>query len=480
MLDENLPVFYVKPSTERPRYQSTYYFSQGGEEPKPAYSVRHLDPALQTSKNKYAVALYDSFCPDVLYAETLLVPKWTQPSLSQEAIRQNGGIPPPPEPILPTEFIVQLYNPDQQVLVRYKPKSWNSPASWVFEMPQQTFRRPSGSTLDRTQNDPVALDITPRLRFNWQKDGKFSKDLTCYLLGKTVDLNDSRKRSKEPDITISIFKGLKEITLYEPNLCRVEMEDYKGLEVVLLLGAIVIRDIYFGHMKTSFNITNPPAGTFAEPKTNVNTKVPETKHLPLDNRNKKTPSPEIPLKPASKQTTLPPREPRPPPTDARSQWEIDAEAKRLRQKAEAEARERRQKEKEAEKRTKKLLEAEEREKRKRQVRIDEETERLKKMYGKEDTQSRKQRTQPNPPPMPQRPSQRNDRSHSSSPPSRVNFFSRPGGGYPSTQLSTLPGPTPGLRPPQPQLKEKRSIFGFKLNDNKDYGSVLSKKRSSIF
>ncbi|KMU83603.1 hypothetical protein CIHG_01386 [Coccidioides immitis H538.4] len=202
MLDENLPTFYIKPSTERPKHQSTYYFCQGGEDPSPAYSVRHLDPDLPASKNRYAVALYDSFCPDILYGEVLLIPKWTQPSLSQEAIRQNNGVPPPPEPILPNEFIIQLYNPDQQVLVRYKPKSWNSPASWQFEMPQQTFRLPSGSSLDRTMSDPAASDITPKLRFNWQKDGKFSKDLTCYLSGKTVDVDDARKRSKEPDITV--------------------------------------------------------------------------------------------------------------------------------------------------------------------------------------------------------------------------------------------------------------------------------------
>ena len=38
---------------------------------------------------------------------------------------------------------------------------------------------------------------------------------------------------------------MRELTIYEPNLQRVEMEDPKGLEVVLLLSAVVIKDLYF-------------------------------------------------------------------------------------------------------------------------------------------------------------------------------------------------------------------------------------------
>ncbi|WEW58106.1 hypothetical protein PRK78_003573 [Emydomyces testavorans] len=496
MLDENLPTFYIKPSNDKPKHQSTYYFRQGGQEPAPGYSIRHLDPALPGSRNRYAVALYDAFCPDILYAEVLLIPKWTQPSLSQEAIRQNGGIPPPPEPILPNEFIIQLYNPDQQVLVRHRPKSWSSAASWEFEMPQQTFRRPSGSALDRTLSDPAASDITPKLKFNWQKDGKFSKDLTCYLCGTAVDLDDARKRSKEPDITISIFKGLREITLYEPNLYRVEMEDFKGLEVVLLLGAIVIRDVYFGHIKNCFHITDPPSpSTLAIPEiTNPRAPVhgiaakPQSGTPPSSGHT-------APLMP-SKQTTLPIRETRPLTADPRTQWEIDAETKRLKQQADAEARERRRKEKEAEKRTKKLLEAEEREKRRRQAQVEEETERLRRKYGKEDHKSRKQQHNPKPQSAPPpssgapllRPPQFSTHhpSHSSYSISAPSWLS-PTVGPPTTQPNPqFLAPRPpasiggGLRPPAPQLREKRSIFGFRFGENKDSGSPLLRKRSSIF
>ncbi|EEP76253.1 predicted protein [Uncinocarpus reesii 1704] len=489
MLDENLPTFYIKPSSEKPKYQSIYYFCQGGEEPTPAYSVRRLDPALPGSKNRYAVAFYDAFCPDILYAEVLLIPKWTQPSLSQEAIRQNGGIPPPPEPILPSEFIIQLYNPEQQVLVRHKPKSWNAPASWDFEMPQQTFRRPSASAVDRTLNDPAASDVTPKLRFSWQKDGKFSKDLTCYLTGKTAFLDDARKRSKEPDITISIFKGLKEVTLYEPNFYRVEMEDFKGLEVVLLLGAAVIRDVYFGHLKTSFNITDPPTPSIIADSKPSSTAVPVNGASVQSNLAGRAQSSQQnpPLMPP-RQTAKPVHAARPPPADPRSQWEIDAETKRLKQQAEIEARERRQKEKEAEKQTKKLLEAEEREKRRRQAQIDEETERLKKLYGKEDSKSRKKKSTVNPqnsarpPPsvLPPRPSQSNHQGHPSISISTPSWFSSSTRPQPP-QPNPLVAGAPGLRPPAPRLKERRSIFGIRFGDNdKDYANVLSKKRSSMF
>ncbi|KAL9592968.1 MAG: hypothetical protein Q9179_006202 [Wetmoreana sp. 5 TL-2023] len=118
MLDENLPTFYLRPSSDNIKHHASVLLAQYGYEPAPAYSVRHPDPALPGSRNRYAVALYDSYHPDILYGEVLLTPEWTQPSLSQDEIRRNGGVPPAPQPILPSSFIIQLYNPDQQILVQ--------------------------------------------------------------------------------------------------------------------------------------------------------------------------------------------------------------------------------------------------------------------------------------------------------------------------------------------------------------------------
>ncbi|EEH05761.1 conserved hypothetical protein [Histoplasma capsulatum G186AR] len=451
--------FFVKPSNVKPKFNSTFLFAQHGAEPTPVYTLRHLDPSLPGSKNRYAAGIYDAYSPDVLYAEVLLIPKWTQPSLSQEAIRQNGGVPPPPEPILPNEFVIQLYNPDQQVLVRHRPKTWNSAASWEFEMPQQTFRQPSSSKLDRTMSDPAASDITPKLKFIWRKDGKLSRDLGCYMSGKKLD----DKKGKEPDITVAILRGFKEVTLYEPNLYRVEIEDFKGLEVVLLLGAIVIRDVYFGHIAETFHISDPPnpnslpgsmTSSSQEPKKYANQIQP-------------------PTAPQRPQAPIPERQTRPPPADPRTQWEIDAETARLKKQAEAEAKERRRREKEAEKETKRLLEAEQREARRRQAAIDQETERLKKIYGREEAQLRKQFSQtpqaprPNPPP---RPASTNPNS------AAHNRYSS----YIPPPSHTFAPPHFGVqRPSNPQLKERRSIFGlFKKEDGRN--NTISRKRSSMF
>lgn len=70
------------------------------------YFFRHPDPALPASKNRYAIAFY-SYSPEIVFGETLLVPQWTQTTLSQEEIRQNGVVPPPPQP-LPTDTHVRV------------------------------------------------------------------------------------------------------------------------------------------------------------------------------------------------------------------------------------------------------------------------------------------------------------------------------------------------------------------------------------
>lgn len=69
--------------------------------------------------------------------------------------------------------------------------------------------------------------------------------------------------ANEPDIPIAMFtslgdkRGTGEITIYQSNLKRVEVEDLKGLEVVLLLSAMAIGDIWFLPTNTIFNL-NPP------------------------------------------------------------------------------------------------------------------------------------------------------------------------------------------------------------------------------
>ncbi|KAJ5525631.1 hypothetical protein N7494_012281 [Penicillium frequentans] len=505
MIDENLPTFFLKNNSQTPQ-QSTIYHRQYGNEAEPAYTLKYLDPTAITSQNRYGVALYDPYVPDIVYGEVAVSPEWTQPSLSADTIRANGGTAPPPEPILPTEFAIQLYNPDQQIVIRHQPKTWNKPARWEFEMPQRSFRVPSSSTLDRTQSDPAAADITPKLRFSWRKDGKLSKDLSCLLHGKTTSVAETKNKSREPDITVALFQGLKELTLYEPNLYRVEMEDFKGLEVVLLLAAVAIRDIFFGPAKEAFHIV--PGGT-----TVVNGR----------------PQAAVPARKSPKaQATgaIPARKPEPPRSSIANPQSPAPQVRRKQDELAAQE----------ERKTQELLAAERRQqenvRRRKEVQLDSETKRLQKLYGQEEQRVRLQRpnqapsSRPNLPLRPNGPYNSHQYSQSQShvasrPPPQPSRHNRPQSYYPQSQpaptfanspylqhparpdprsqstvsfaqprpqstvgLYQMPASTgalPAGQPPRPQLQPKKSsFFGFRRKEEGSTPNKLDKKRSSMF
>lgn len=351
-------------------------------------------------------------------------------------------------------------------------------------MPQQSFRQPSTSSIDMTQNDPAASEFTPRIGFKWKKDSKFAKDLACFLSGKTVNADGSKRRNKEPDITVAIFKALKEVTLYEPNLQRVEIEDLKGFEVVLLLSAIVIRDVYFGQMEQAFNISGPPGGrsasTSPRPPAGVVDIYSGRPTSPADPRKKAS-------SPANPVIAVPQRDSRIPPTDPRSQWEIDTETARLKKQAEAEDRERKRRDAAEQKRVKKMLEAEEKEKRRKQAEIEKETERLKKIYGAQGQLALTLPTRPasnynrypsiplqvpNPYPRPQSVPQPRPPQMRWGVPAPGPYLQVPGG-YPS-QSGFFSNTGPRV---QPKLREKRSFFGFRREND---APKLHKKKSSAF
>ncbi|KAL8666851.1 MAG: hypothetical protein Q9202_001091 [Teloschistes flavicans] len=518
MLDENLPTFYLSPSSDNIKHHASVLLSHYGSEPAPAYSLRHPDPALPGSKNRYAVALYDSYHPDISYGEVFLIPEWTQPSLSQEEIRKNGGVPPPPQPILPSSFIIQLYNPDQQILVTQGVSKWSATPQWVFEMPQQSFRQPSVSSIDRTQSDPTASETTPKLRFKWKKDGKLSKDYACSLSGKNTNPDGSKRKNQEPDITLSIFKHLKEITLYEPNLSRVEMEDPKGLEIVMLLSAIVIREVYNGHLRETFNVADVPRRLSNEvaasrknssDRTNRHNGFGQASSTPPPLPTSQRPSIHPPA-PNGSQNSVP----RPPPTDLRSQWLIDADTVVLRKNFEREERERRRAEHAETKRVKKMLEEEERlARQKKQAEDNKETERLKKEFEKEQRELKKRKqnqggARPPPPLPPGRPNNANvsalqipgsipgytqqqqqppvQRPHSTSP-----YYPSGGGGgggggpymYPPSNAAAsslfFGRPQDGRRPPNSK-PSFFNLFGGSSADQHSGHQRLSKKQSAVF
>ncbi|KAK4995136.1 hypothetical protein LTR66_004985 [Elasticomyces elasticus] len=529
MLDENLPAFFFKPATDGTKHHSDVLLSHHGSDPEPAYSFRHADPASPTAQNRYAAALFDSYSPDVLYGEVLAQPTWTQPSLSAEEIRRNGGVPLPPQPVLPTEFVIQLYNPDQQVTITQKPGSWGGSSSYEFSMPQATFRTPSASALDRSLSDPAAAATTPKINFVWRKESKLSRDLTCFLTGKSTD-TAAKKKHREPDIAVALFRSLRELTVYEPNLSRVQMEDAKGLEVVLLLGAAVIKDIYFGNMREVFQIRDtgrrlssggrkPSNLSNAPPIANGATPPASASHAPRPPIVQQAPAmgglygSQHPLSTTRRslpklQTTLPNTStPSIPPTDPRSQWEIDAETARLRAQAEAEERERRraaearrrEREKAAEaetRRLRKMVEAEEREARRRQAEVDRETERLRKQYGVPQLPQRHSAPQvqmpyqrPTPSPQPP-PNLRPQRSQFLQPipqgrPSSAQQIGPNGLALrPAASSSALMSSGAGADEMRAKMKKKKSFWGLGSRDvgdeNGGGGKKLSRKASSVF
>lgn len=414
--------------------------------------------------------------------------------------------------MLPIEFTIQLYNPDQQVHVKQKPGSWGSAAYWEFEMPQQTFRKPSASALDRTQSDPAASETTPKINFKWKKDGKLTKDLVCSLSGKSTNPDGSKKKNKEPDITVALFRHLKEITIYEPNLNRVEMEDPKGLEVVMLLSAVVIKDVYFGQLKDAFRITEPPRRNSNEASSSGRKKSPpaavaglyhSTATAHVGQTHRRSPSDlSQPIVGAYNQRLTPNqgRIPRPPPTDPRTQWEIDAETARLKAQAEQEERERKRVDHAETKLVKKMLEAEEKEARRKRAEIDKETARLKKLYAAEQTNHQSKPSLPPPQDLAQRhsvplvpsPFTRPPYGHqhhpSGFPPAPVPiqpsvpsgpYLQAPNWGVHAASTAFLANASSSSPSDRPKIHGKRSIFGIRSQSD-DGGQRIKKKQSSMF
>ena len=463
------------------KHNASVLLAQHGNEPTPAYSLRHPDPSLPASKNRYAVALYDSYYPDILYGEVLLIPEWTQPTLSKDEIRKNGGVPPAPQPVLPTLFTIQLYNPDQQVTVKMKTGSWGGAGSWEFEMPQQTFRQPSNSVIDRTQSDPTYLDLTPKINFRWKREGRFSPDYVCSIVGKSTNPDGSKRKHREPDITTALFKNFREITLYEPNLARAEMEDPKGLEVVTLLGAIVLREVFHSTLQEAFNVSDSSSHDIQNRPilTKLNTSPPpqqprhshDASHRPSSRQHQRPSTIEstqrLPLGSTATEIPVSALHLRPPPTDPRSQWELDREAAALKKQVEKEENDRRKAERAETKRIKKMLEEEERQwaeaERKRQAEIDRETERLKREFENEQRRLG----------LPQRP-------HSAQPLGQNHHRQphlRPHRGQ---YLQAVPRPPIGSSGSEVVTKKKKSFWGLRGGGEMDDGRRLRKKQSTVF
>ncbi|KAH8781404.1 hypothetical protein F5883DRAFT_172242 [Diaporthe sp. PMI_573] len=466
MLDENLPTFQFKQSNENP-LASIVYFTQNGSEPAPEYVFKRADPSNPAARRRYAVALTDPFAPDVVYAEVVVEPEWSQPTLSAAEVRaqqhQNGNPSLAPQPMIPDNFTIYLYNPDQAVSVKYNPGSLTKSDTWEFEMLSQSFKMPSNSQIDRqTQNGSPVADFRPRIMFRWKKEGR--KDMSCFNVGKSV----GKHKSKEPDITVALFKQGRAtaVTVYEPNLQRIDMEDRKGLDIVLVLGAEVIRDLYLAPDKRPdlFN-------------------VGATGPLPVSAGRRKNSRPSPPPAGPTMAGALGPSAPqvRPVMSTANiaasssgkpSNAAIDAETERLKAMVEREEkerqaarqredRERERRDREEQKRIKQMLEDEDKEKRRREAEIAKETDRLRKLYGTEGQEISSGRPpaqqHQGSPPLPNRPQfqqnrppqqQQQQHPNFAPPPQRPTSVGPGTGPFHSSTLNNLFAGRPSGPPPQ--------------------------------
>lgn len=345
-------------------------------------------------------------------------------------------------------------------------------------MPQQSFRQPSNSSIDRTQSDPTASEITPKVSFRWKKDGKLSKDYVCSIAGRSTNPDGSKRKNKEPDIPISLFRHLREITLYESNLSRIDMEDPKGLEVVILLSSIVIRGVYNSQIHQAFNITDRSAQV-----PNIREPTPPKRSTPGLPPRPVQASPQVtsPRLPVQNQTP----NPRPPPTDPRSQWELDAETARLKKQVEKEERERRHSDHAETRRVKKMVESEQREAvrlkgdddRRKQAEIEKETERLRREFEAE-----RQRAQQGGlfvAPLVQRPHSAQPRMSGARPQQRKSSGPylqplRENAAASNFSLAPAPSGNDGKK-----VKPKKSFWGFGAG-SREPESRLTKKRSAVF
>ena len=407
VLDDNLPIYRFRASSDDP-LTSLLYYTHMGSEPTAEYLLRRPPPS--QSRNRYALGLFHVQYASVLYAEALVTPEWSQPTLSAAEVRANGGTPVAAAQT-PQSFSVSLYNPDSTVAVRQANSSSWSKDAWEFEVPERSFKMPSASRIDQDDLGPAVADLVPRVHFRWKRDSRMSRDMTCYMSGRTV----GGQKSKEPDITVALFKGGKTegaVAIYEPNMARVEVEDRKGLEMVLLLSAEIIRDLYLAPRPDPFNT----AGA-APPASAVTTTTTTTTTTTQGGRKSSSPGPQKTLQ---KQPTVPAavmsgaisdaKPPAPPPSsskpDTRRQADVDAEKKRLQALVEQEkekTRERERRDREEQERIRKMLEREEQEERaRRQREIDQETERLRREYGVQEQQQQQGR-RPRSPPSPNLP-----------------------------------------------------------------------------
>ncbi|TGZ78454.1 hypothetical protein EX30DRAFT_157158 [Ascodesmis nigricans] len=271
-LDENFPIFlFSHDDPKRARHITAISSTISGSPPNPVYTYTRAPSA----RNTYTAQLTDALFPSITYATIITDLEIPPPS---------PGTPLPAElkVLLPAEFTLNLYNPDSSVIFELHASTLRG-NYWEFTLPKRSFHPPSNSLID-AHYDPIPSE---RLTFRWRKEGGAltRKQLRCYLVSPgNLPGPGGRKTKKgagEPDIPVAMFEGLGEksgrgeLTLYESNFRRMEVQDLKGLEMVLVMGARIVNDVYFCRTREMFNTEGEVMAGVGKPRGGSAVVVPQ-------------------------------------------------------------------------------------------------------------------------------------------------------------------------------------------------------------
>ncbi|KAG0133828.1 hypothetical protein HOY82DRAFT_668794 [Tuber indicum] len=385
-IDDGLPIFHLTPKAKEPHI-TTLTFTVNGSPPTASY-IKTREPDTDAT---YSTTLHDAFVPDILYATVIATPEIIQ------LLPSSPGTPPPlPKVLLPKEFPLQLYNPDSTITVTHNHSTLRGNI-WEFSLPKTSFLPPTASRLDAASAaHRNALSHLPRATFRWRKEGGvLSKSMLRCSLVSPANLGNGPKKAgaNEPDIPIATFeglgdkKGMGDITIYQSNLKRVEVEDLKGLEVALVLSAMAIGDMWFFPTNVMFNLTptsnsSPATATAVASANGERRRTSSTSSIPPPAAvTPTTQHPPRPTYPQNHRTSYPQHTPPPQQRDYQSH------------KAEEAARRAAQLKKEEEATLRMLAEEEARERQRQEMEVEKETQRLRTLYERENAAVMQQQRQ---------------------------------------------------------------------------------------
>lgn len=173
---------------------------------------------------------------------------------------------------IPSKAVIRLLNPDFDItLTQHTPSGPFATPYWEFALPKLPFHQPTPSLLD--QAHPPTSELA---YFRWKKEGVLSRStLKCTYHPDKIP-GSGKRGVDEPDITIALFanwegsgkdaggpfQGKGELTVFEPNQRRLEIQDWKGLEIALVCTARCLADVWFGKdAKGLFQVGASPVNT---------------------------------------------------------------------------------------------------------------------------------------------------------------------------------------------------------------------------